>query len=444
MAFENTPGERDTGEDTGAPDLEAEAAWWGSRDRVARERMASAAKMLARDKQEIRGIDDLERFASPLLKDNGIQGFRAGREYESKRLGGEVKRLQHEIDEARRGYHRSERMSAYRYDVIRRYLELHNGNVSVGEGYYYCTAQLPFTVECSNAGQASFVMPAVAANSSNNYTGFDFAVGDTVNWIGGNHTLTLADTNLTNPGANIYPDELLIVEWVKFGFKGVRIVYPNGVYSTFPTNTAAALAGNLWMFDGEGQFLPQEIFDKYNYDECRLARLVGEASTLHFQWQDVGLGGTKNTNDIPVLSLQDVPDLGRRPTNVRFTSGAAGEGVLQLPRGYIWCLNRAYQANNDEGGNGLFNIALEVTDGAVLPFVPLLPSVSGPGQTPTLAQVPTMAAVYWQITVGGTSILPGKRRDGSDRKHWERGADDDDRKPKMDRRSWAHMERRAA
>jgi hypothetical protein len=317
----------------------------------------------------------------------------------------EIERLRHELEEARRhhphhGHRRySPRMEAFRYDIIERYKRRHGGHVHVGEGYYRGTIQVPFLVEGS-ATNGVFTLPTINPNSPSQYTCFDMAEGDTEQWVGGAHVLTPADTNLANAGTNLFQDELFIIEGFSLGWKGIRVVYGSGVTSQFSGVTQQALEGLSWIYDASGNMLPSELFQPFS-DECRLAKVLGETATLHFLWQDNAIGGSKTSNDIMVYGLADIPSLGRRVRDVRHTSGGAREGVLDLPVGYIWCVDRQFQASTSMGGNGLFSAAIEIADSAAFPFIPVGPG----GLAPAL---PQSIAVYYELTLHGTSLLPAR------------------------------------
>ena len=93
-----------------------------------------------------------------------------------------------------------------------------------------------------------------------------------------------------------------------------------------------------------------------------------------------------------------IPSVGRR--GLRETSG--GGLSHDLPRGYIWCTDKMFQASSDMGGNGLFNAELHTDESVIFPFQPIrLFGSSGP-------VLPTGMALYWQFVVYGTSIVPGR------------------------------------
>jgi hypothetical protein len=65
-------------------------------------------------------------------------------------------------------------------------------------------------------------------------------------------------------------------------------------------------------------------------------------------------------------------------------------------------LDQQFQANEDEGGNGLFSLNLGLFDNVVFPFTPV--QVAGSGSP----LKPLGFAVEWQFTLHGTSLLPAK------------------------------------
>jgi hypothetical protein len=411
----------DTG-DTGAPNPEL----WLGRDVNPHDEVDRHLAELKRERREVRLGDIppvIHHFGRRGFDAGHRQGHRAGHKRAEQRGHNELERLKHELDQERHRHrhpdrHYSPRMEAFRYDIIERYKRRHGGQVHEGEGYYRGTIQVPFLVEGSTTAGV-FTLPAVNPASPTQYTCFDMAEGDTEQWIGGPHILTPADTNLANAGTNLYQDELFIIEGFSLGWKGVRVVYASGVTSLFTGVTQQTLEGNAWVFDADGEMLPSELWQPYS-DECRLAKVLGETGTLHFLWQDNSIGGSKTSNDIMVYGLSDIPSLGRRVRDVRHTSGGAREGVLDLPVGNIWCVDRQFQASTSMGGNGLFSAAIELSDSAAFPFLPV-------GVLGTAPALPTSIAVYYELTLHGTSLLPARGADmWRERDREERRRDRDD------------------
>lgn len=410
--------------DTGSPD-DPHAADTGSPDEAGAP-MNRHAYWLGREvdaKHEVeRGLTDLRHAHKmlrlgdipPMIHKLGGRAFEAGeREGHKRGVQEGTKKAHHEIDKLKRelaherarnshGHHYSPRMEAFRYDIIERYKRRHGGALHVGRGYYRGTIQVPFLVE-GTPSAGVFTLPMVNPNSPTQYTCFDMAEGDTEQWVGGPHMLTPADTNLANAGTNLFQDELFIIEGFSLGWKGIRVVYPSAVTSQFSGVTQLALEGLSWIYDASGNMLPSELFQPYS-DECRLAKVLGETATLHFLWQDNAVGGNKTSNDIMVYGLSDIPSLGRRVRDVRHTSGGARDHVLDLPVGYIWCVDRQFQASTSMGGNGLFSAAIEISDSAAFPFIPV-----GPGGI--MPALPVSIAVYYELTIHGTSLLPARGDD---------------------------------
>ena len=85
----------------------------------------------------------------------------------------------------------------------------------------------------------------------------------------------------------------------------------------------------------------------------------------------------------------------------RVQETAGGALTLDLPRGFLWLLDKMFQANQDSGGNGLFNAQLNLLDSVIFPFAPI--AIPGSGGLPV---VPTGIAMEWQVMLHGTSLLP--------------------------------------
>lgn len=390
--------------DTGAP-----RDYWLGREFDAEKEVRDGLAELRRDKREL-----TLGHIPPLVSNFGRRAYAAGAKHEHNRLDPHITQLAHENarlkreiayekNELEHARHYTTRMRDWRYDVINRFEKHHGGNISKGHGTYRGTVQIPLLIEGTASGGV-FTQPIVAnPDSPNIFTVFDYAQNDTVAWIGGNHVLTPSDTNLANAGFNLFQNELFIIEKFRVAWKGVRVVYPGSVTSGVTGVTGAALSGNVWLYDTNGNILPSELWNPLT-DSCRLAEVLGETATLHFMWQDKWTGGSKATRDVMVAGLSGLPTLGRRAHDVRETSGGGLQGALDVPEGNIWCLDKQFQASSDMGGNGLFNAAIQVSDASAFPFIPIVP-LGGASATPAL---PTAFAVYYEVTLIGTSLLPGK------------------------------------
>jgi hypothetical protein len=310
----------------------------------------------------------------------------------------------------------------FRFDLIERFAKINGGpkNITEGIGFYYGTIQVPMAVESypistGSTSNASFVIsvppPVNGVIQPLTYQCFDLAIGQLESeWFGGPHVLDTSDTNLQNPGMNIYPDELYIIEAVSARLKGVRIQYytPTGVTpvvaNPFPTPanigpvTTSMLTGTTPIWDRNSHFLPIEFFNQYD-DTNEMARAIAEIATFYFQWDNRGIGGNTDISNRLISRFDAVPGVAR--TGVTETAG--GAITLDLPRGFVWCLNQQFQANQDEGGNGVFNAFLAIEQSIVFPFTPIanMLGVTGP-------LVPAGAALEWQFMLHGTSLLPAK------------------------------------
>jgi hypothetical protein len=291
---------------------------------------------------------------------------------------------------------RSREMEEFRYDIIGRYFKLHQNAVERGKGHYYATLEVPFdTVGTKN--DAAFTLAPGNPDSPVVLSCFDAAIDDTVQWIGGPHVLTPSDTNLQNPGQALWADEVFIIESIEAKFKGLRVKYDTSTMSPAPQGIyAQMLTAETPVWDANGNILPPDLFNPLS-DECRIARALAETTTIYFTWTDKGVGGGRKNNQVLIDSFGHVPNVGRM--SLRDTSG--GGRTLDLPRGYIWTLDKQFQASSDTGGNGLFDAEFHVNDTICFPFKPIAVYGAGP-------LIPQKLAAYWEIRLWGTSLLPSK------------------------------------
>jgi hypothetical protein len=301
-------------------------------------------------------------------------------------------------------WRRSPQMHEFREDIINRYERRHGGHVRQGLGYYYSTIEVQMEVQ-GTPSDAAFVLsvPTAPDNPVINQC-FNYGIDDVVpTWFAGPHTANAGDTNLQEPGQGLYQDELFIIEACGAYMKGIRIAYPTPAttFNPVPTNDIlSALSGQELIWDRAGRILPTETFNLFD-DSCEIAKAVAEASTFYFNWLDKAIGGDKGQNTKLVDRFCRIPSVGRR--GFRETSG--GGLSHDLPRGYIWCVDKLFQANSDMGGNGLFNAELHTDESVVFPFQPIPLFGSG---GPVL---PTGLALYWQFVVYGTSLVPARDTD---------------------------------
>lgn len=310
-------------------------------------------------------------------------------------------------------WRRSPQMTRQRWDIIERYKRIHGGHVDAGIGFYYGTLQVPMLVETGTGGSSSnmFVLNVPPPSGSNANpvidSCFDLAIGDTEEeWFGGPHILDLSDTNLQNPGAFLYPDQLMMIEAVSARLKAIRIQYyePGSAPGNFDFSpsaspvTAGTLSGTNPVWDRGSLVLPGEFFNQLT-DVSELAQAIAMVTTICFAWADRGTGGAQNLAVKPIERMCAVPGAARQ--GVQETSGA---GIhLDLPNAYIWCLDKQFQATTDEGGNGLFSAQLQQAASFAFPFTPVA-ALFGVG-TP----IPLGCALEWQLTLWGTSLQPSVR-----------------------------------
>lgn len=322
-------------------------------------------------------------------------------------------------EETSASYGRSRRARELRGDVIAKYRRLHGNEVMVGPGHYYGTIEVKFQVHGTTGtlhspGQAIAAVALSTQTSPVVDSAFVLGIGDTsTTWFGGPHILTASDTNLQNPSTNLFADEVFVIEALSARVRGVRVAYqPSDIALMLPYPTGPGvrspiyntLTGQQLVMDLAGQVLPAEMWNQHS-DELRLAKTLAECASLHFTWREPGIGGGGRVNDVLIDSFLNIPGSGER--QLRRTSG--GAPVLDLPSGYIWCLDKQWQYDSASGGNGLFDAELHLDEPATFSFVPI--RVFGSNTvvgTPTTV-LPTGLALYWELRLFGWSLTPARR-----------------------------------
>jgi hypothetical protein len=323
---------------------------------------------------------------------------------------------------------RSRKMQEFRGDSIQKFRRLYGRDILEGPGFYYGTIEVQFQVQGTagptrNPGQAVAAVSVVNQASPVIDTAFTLGIGDvSTTWFGGPHVMNSADTNLQNPNQVVYANEVFIVEAISARMRAARVRYSLsdiGRMLPHPTGPAAGspafqlLTGQQVVTDLEGEVIPREMWNQFS-DDFRLAKVLASCSSLHFSWREPTIGGGGRVNDVQIAPFLAVPgttsalSLGGGERGLRRTSGGAQS--LDLPSGYLWCLDKNFQYSHESGGNGLFDAELHLDESASMTFIPIRVFGSlSPVGTPTTV-LPTGFALYWEITLSGTSLLPSKQR----------------------------------
>jgi hypothetical protein len=304
---------------------------------------------------------------------------------------------------------RSRRLREYRSYVIGEFIRRHKGreHVIVEPGFYHGTVEVKMPFQ-GTANDGAFVIEVTNPDSPLICPTFNYAIGDNVaTWFPApdqqvEHTVSDADTNLQNPGMNLYADSIFIIEAISARLRGLRISYAGDLKSgNIPAQSGvvqSALEGRCMLWDENSEIVPGELFNTFQ-DSFRLAKAIGEVSSLHFSWADKAVGGSRNTTDAYIDTYLHVPGVDSQ--NLKRTSG--GGPTLDLPTGYLWCLDKQYQASSDNGGNGIFQAELHVSEPVIYPFTPI--NVYGSA----LPAQPDGIALYWSLRLHGTALIPAKR-----------------------------------
>jgi hypothetical protein len=198
-------------------------------------------------------------------------------------------------------WRRGDSMRGYRYDVMRRFLQIHGGKCVTQRGKYWSTFQVPFGV-ATNTGTSSATtgnfyisVPPQAQTTLQNpgYPNppvdlcFNFALGQADPfWFGSTaanpHITNLGDTNLQYPGENLYPDEVFVIEAVSTALKGLRIQYDPTLIPDFTNldpSLQAQLTGQALTWDRQGIILPAGLFNELD-DTCELAQALSQMAVI--------------------------------------------------------------------------------------------------------------------------------------------------------------------
>ena len=299
-------------------------------------------------------------------------------------------------------------MQDWRYDVINRFIRRW-GSVDSAKGFYYGTFQVQLSVE-GTPTSAAFVLSVPAPDGQNlnpiKVSTFDYAIGQIQpNWFGGPHIMDSSDTNLSYPGSNLWPNELFMIEALAADLKAIRMQYfpvgtiqfPSWIPGAPNAVTQSMLMGSSPIWDRDARVVPDEMFNKFS-DVCEAAQAVAESAVFYGIWDDHNVGGNDNTASKLLGRMKACPGAARM--GVQETSG--GALTLDLPRGFLWCLDQQFNASTDEGGNGIFRAVLKLFQNTYFPFAPV-PIFGSPGP-----QLPLGMALEWQFKLYGTSLLPSK------------------------------------
>ena len=271
-----------------------------------------------------------------------------------------------------------------RNDVFSEYRRALGRPVVQTKGFYFGMAEVIFTGE----GDKSIAALTLAPSTS---TVFHEAIDVGTTRLGTTHKATPADTNLQNPGENLFPNEKMIITHLSMELAGYRVQYdPSDVGGLkLPQNVLEALSGRQTLFDEDGILLPKEIYDRYT-GRSLLAEALNPSGVLYFAWKKRVSGGSNDTKEIFINHLQAIP---KQRKDLHETSG--GAALLAMNEGYIWSLNQ-----QQPGQGGLFEARLKTHDNLILP-INAVPIPAG-----GTAFVPKQLGVYFRVTLYGDMIRP--------------------------------------
>jgi len=289
------------------------------------------------------------------------------------------------------------RQQLLRNHVLRDFQSRHPGSHLVEDsGVYYSTFEAVFNCE----GSANGAIARIARGTS--FDAFTTYVAPTSTVLNGSrmgipYSETPADTNLTQPSMTTYVDQVFHIQRIGLRFKGLRVKYSPADIATMTGaggNLTSVVDGHTLTFDDDGIVLPTELWNSET-NTCEIARAIGAAGVVYFNWTDTGIGNTGASRTVEIDAFDSIPGLGSR--DLRVTSG--GSGTKDLPGGgYLWTQDNAYQLTESNGGNGLFKATLKVETDTSFCFQPI------PVFGSSLPLVPQQIGVEWQVRLYGTGF----------------------------------------
>ncbi len=338
--------------------------------------------------------DDEARRYNPLLyRDIDRNLGRRGAE------GSIARALMDAIQDDRERYPGDRAYYARQAPVLEHFVARHGGgHLVVQEGYYDTTVEVLIAVDSNTP-----TLAVANLAKGTNFPGFVEFVGQiNASRMGNAYTVTGSDTNLSQPGATTYPDEVFGITGISMDLIGYRMKLDTGA-AAWPYGLSnlqqQIMQGGIEFYDDKGLFLPRDFFQRET-DKHLLPRLLAEGAVVQFQWSDIGAGDNSDTKTLHVCDFSDIV-LGHHTKDVAKTSG--GALTLDFPGLFFWTLNQSEDTPRDRGGKGLFSLNIAQQAPTALPFAPVYIGSSG------ARVVPQSIGMYLRATVHGIGIWDRRR-----------------------------------
>lgn len=257
--------------------------------------------------------------------------------------------------------------------------------VNQAGNYYYATE-----IRCKCEGDENRAWLRIAKGE---YSFFDKAIDDETQYLGNNGKITTDITNFQRPSKNSYLGQEFLIQSISMSEANLRVRYEESAFAGIPGLGGASnlLAGNGWIWDDGGLFLPKEIFHDFS-GENLLYRALRRAGVLHFRWEKKAVGGNGTRRDVLVDHLRNIPDV--RVRSLARTSG--GAPVLPVPDGYI------FADDPERSEDGAFTAGLILHSDVVFPIKPIDLGAGKPVK-------PVEVGLYVQLNLNGIGFQLARR-----------------------------------
>lgn len=256
--------------------------------------------------------------------------------------------------------------------------------------FFFATAEIVFVTKGAST-RAVLILENGAAQQAK---AFHESIKAASTRLGRAHTVTAADTNVSYPGTNIYPDQDFLIEEVEIDYAGTRIQYADAdiaaAVAAVPelSDIADFLRGDAPIYEDAGLFLPEALHHDQTNDPV-LLEAVRRQGSLFFVYDQQELGASSNSSADLIASLEDVPD--KKGRKMDLVSG----GAFPVDRPYVWNLDPK------ESPHGTFRAEIRFGDDFYLP----IECVDIGGGSPVK---PQRVGVYLRVKIRGTSFINKK------------------------------------
>jgi len=282
------------------------------------------------------------------------------------------------------------RVRRFRNDAFTKFRKAYNGKTVTTKGYYYSTGEIVFHGVGDKEAAGLIVHPTTINFFHEAIDDDSYRLRDKDGKNGIAHTVNPGETNLQNPGKNLFPRELFIITHVGLEFCGMRVMYDAAEVDSLKLDDdlASLLKGNGTVWDDGKVFLPGELTNDFD-GRCRLVDSLYPSGVLFFAWDRKPGGGSKDMHELLISTMQKIPI-----TRMGLTETSGGANLLEMNEGYVWTLDPQTAA----GQSGIFQARIRIHERVTFPINPI--EIKG------MKLVPKRISALLRMTVYGDAIRP--------------------------------------